>query len=83
MGKVIGTWEGDDDPVTPLSGMIVRPGDTLIVTWAGRRLNTIDHEDLKAKIMQGMPGLGGVVFMDNVAGLNVYRPDATSSELDS
>ncbi|HEY9353376.1 MAG TPA: hypothetical protein VIP28_09010 [Nocardioides sp.] len=61
-----------------LSGLIVRPGDTLIIVWKAP-LSEERAEILKARVRDRIPGLHDVVVV-NADGLAVYRPDPVSGD---
>lgn len=54
-------------------GLVVRPGDTLIVR-IGTNVTRDTAEQLRAAVLQRLPGLADVVLI-GADGLAVYRPD--------
>jgi hypothetical protein len=57
------------------SGVVVRPGDTLIVGF--RPGLSLDHcKAIKEQAEQELPGVR-IVVMDQVAAMTVYRPEGT------
>jgi hypothetical protein len=62
-----------------LSGLIVRPGDILLVCSL-RPLTMADTAELKDEVMAMLPGLAGVAVLENVAALAVYRPDPAADD---
>ena len=55
-------------------GLIVRPGDTLIVAIDGDLLSEADAAEIKARIRERIPGLADVVIVASATALAAYRP---------
>lgn len=54
-------------------GLVVRPGDTLIVA-SSQRITRQAADHIKTELTERLPGIKAVV-MDNVGQLAVYRPE--------
>ena len=61
-----------------VDGLIVKPGDTLIVRFTGRSLTASIAAELRTLIMQRLPDLADVIVL-NADGLAVYRPDEATA----
>ncbi len=63
----------------PLNGMVVRPGDTLIIHLDhGSHLTDAEREDYMRVLAERMPGVT-VVFFEGIKAAGVYRPDPEPS----
>ena len=60
--------------VDVVDGLIVRPGDTLIIRFTSRSLTASVEAGLRTLIMRRLPDLGDVLVL-TADGLAVYRPD--------
>jgi hypothetical protein len=59
-----------------MQGLVVRPGDTLLIAL-NRRLNDDEFADMRDRLRGECPQLDKVLFVEDVAALAVYRPDAS------
>ena len=72
------TWlPGDERPqpnVAVVQGLVVRPGDVLIVAFANRRVISRDEADMyKNALKERLPGLADVLLLADISTLAVYR----------
>lgn len=66
----------DAPPITiHVTGLVVKPGDTLILSSA-EPINDRQAYELARRVKEGIPGLGRVVVVDRVAAMAAYRPEA-------
>jgi hypothetical protein len=66
------TPETPEPNVVVVQGLVVRPGDVLIVQWRGP-LSLADVDRIRERIRERLPGLADVVPLGNTIGLAVYR----------
>jgi hypothetical protein len=62
------------DPIIMARGLVVRPGDSLIVATPDH-LEPDEAEALKRKIMRRMPGLAEVIVITRVTSMAAFRPE--------
>lgn len=55
-------------------GLIVRPGDSLLISFA-ERISDAEFEELQQELSDRLPGLDKIVVFENVTAMAVYRPD--------
>lgn len=58
---------------------MVRPGDTLVVTTR-HSISPEQMGQVKARIMELMPGVGASVIVASDVDLMVYRPETTENQ---
>jgi hypothetical protein len=59
-------------------GLIVRPGDTLLLCTE-QRLSDAEVDDLRMRVREKLPDLAGIAVLEGFAALAVYRPDPEPS----
>jgi hypothetical protein len=62
-----------------IHGLVVRSGDTLILSYE-RRLTADEARRIKTVIKDRMPDLADVVIVTDVSAVAVYRPDQEASD---
>lgn len=63
--------------VEVMPGVIVRPGDVLIL----QSMNAVSHQqaaEMRRQVMERLPDLADVLFIANATVAGVYRDEATS-----
>jgi hypothetical protein len=60
------------------AGLVVRPGDILIVAHPGR-INAARAAEIKAKLRDRLPGLSDVVIIGDGMTVAAFRPDPEDS----
>jgi hypothetical protein len=60
--------------LAPITGLVVRPGDVLILTTAAP-VTTEQFESIRQQALQRLPGLGDVVIISNVTAVAAFRPE--------
>lgn len=63
---------------TSLQGMVVRPGDTLIL-YSPIRLSDDEIDDLRASVKAQLPELANVAVFEAVLPVAVIRPESVGS----
>ena len=64
--------------ITPSVGLLVRPGDVLVLALADR-VTAGQAGQIRAQVLALMPDLHGVLVVDQAAGVAAYRPSPESS----
>lgn len=59
-------------------GLIVRPGDTLLLCTE-QRLDDEQLDELRHRVREMLPDLAGIAILEGFAALAVYRPDPEPS----
>lgn len=62
------------DPIIMARGLVVRPGDSLIVATPDL-LDVRALAELRSKIMSRMPGLAEVIVIPRVTSMAAFRPE--------
>lgn len=62
------------DPIIMARGLVVRPGDALIVAVPDA-LSVADVDELRDKVMRRLPGLAEVIVITRVTSMAAFRPD--------
>lgn len=64
-----------DEPIIR-DGLIIRPGDTLVVVVrSGTDMSEVDAADFKAMICKRLPDLKDVILLTGVDHVAAYRPE--------
>jgi len=63
------------DPIIMARGLVVRPGDSLIVAIPDH-VSQHEADDLKRKILDRLPGLAEVIVIPRATSMAAFRPDA-------
>lgn len=61
------------DPIIMARGLVVRPGDSLIVAVPDA-VSPGDADELRAKVLRRLPGLVDVLIISKAASLAAFRP---------
>jgi hypothetical protein len=61
------------DPIIMARGLVVRPGDSLIVAMPGV-VGPVDANELRSKVLSRLPGLEDVLIISEAASLAAFRP---------
>ncbi|HEX8347388.1 MAG TPA: hypothetical protein VF657_22010 [Actinoplanes sp.] len=63
------------------AGLVVRPGDVLVV---GLRddISAAAADELRARLLKRLPGLGGIAFITQVTALATYRTENADATQD-
>lgn len=62
------------DPIIMARGLVVRPGDSLIVATP-EYLSPADLDELRTKIAGRLPGLAEVIVIPRVTSMAAFRPE--------
>jgi hypothetical protein len=55
--------------------LTIQSGDILLVALVRPRVSPAEADELKARLMQRMPGIADVVVLSGVAAILAYQPD--------
>lgn len=61
------------DPIIMARGLVVRPGDSLIVAVPDA-VSAVEANELRAKVLRRLPGLADVLIISKAVSLAAFRP---------